>query len=90
MRPCVLVCADNEGEKGEISQQDLELFDILAAHAALAVANAQAFDEMKHAQDRLQVMTSGVAHSLKNILYRMRLALDLIKKQSLDDTYPDY
>ena len=83
------VSADNEGENREISQQDLELLDILAAHAALAIANAQAFDEMRRAQDNLRVMTHGVAHSLKNPLFQMRLTLDLIKRKmdSIDGDY---
>lgn len=93
------VNADNEGENREISQQDLELLDILAAHAALAIADAQAFDEMRRAQDNLRVITHGVAHSLKNPLFRMRLTLDLIRKKIQDlikrkmfdeNLYPDY
>lgn len=85
-----LIMSSNQVKKSQISPRDLELLDILVSHAGIAIANAESFNEMRLAQNNLQVVTQGVAHSLKNPLLRMRFGLDMIKRKSFEDIYPDY
>jgi len=80
------------GEKisGEIyTQDDLNVFQVLASQAALAIENAQFYEEAKEMQDQIAqaekmatigTMADGLSHQINNRFY----ALSLIAGDSID------
>jgi signal transduction histidine kinase/DNA-binding response OmpR family regulator len=81
----VLVLLDrrdgDEGGKAAFSSEDEEMAMTLAAHAALAIRNAQVYAEARRL-DRLQSeFVAAVSHELRTPLTQMKAALEIV------DTY---
>ena len=84
------------------SQDDLVVFSILANQAALAIENAQFYEDMKKTHDQLMkaekmatigTMADGLSHQINNRLHAMGFiasdALDTIKLQPKENLPPE-
>lgn len=84
------------------SYDDLVVFSILANQAALAIENAQFYEEMKKTHEQLikaekmatiGTMADGLSHQINNRLHAMGFiagdALDAIRSQPRDDFLPE-
>ncbi len=84
------------------SQDDLIVFSILANQAALAIENAQFYEDMKKTHDQLMkaekmatigTMADGLSHQINNRLHAMGFiasdALDTIKLQPREGLQPE-
>lgn len=87
------------GEKlsGDIySQEDLSLFNTLSIQAALAIENAQAYEEVTRAKDKLVEaeklasigrLAGGIAHEIKNPLASIKTFTEYLNKKFEDPEF---
>lgn len=88
-----VVYLDNRALSGVFAETDLNLLVLFAEHAAIAIRNAQLFEELKEARaellqaERLKAvgeMAAVVAHKVKNPLLAIKLMVDQAPER-LDD-----
>jgi signal transduction histidine kinase len=65
----------HEAETGRFTRSDLELLNLFANHAAIAVANARLYDRLRKGHERLQVLSQRIVDAQE--MERRRIAREL-------------
>jgi len=89
----------NLGRKDEMySNEDLEVLSTLANQAAIAIENAQLYEDLKQSQTVLQradrlsslgLLTAGLAHEIRNPLVAIRTFTQLLPERYADPEFRD-